>query len=190
MTKHVTPFVRLRNPDAILVHIPKTGGSSIRYGLWDDPGVPTNWIPTEHEWVRYPSIAVIRHPFERFVSAYDDFTKNRNFDLSMKEFFEIGIQDIDFTVQKDPKAKIKRHILPYSNPYFGLHNVSHRINFDNYQKELTEFQKEIGIEDRELPHLRPSKGSKNWKVRLTWSMECHLRRYYEEDLRIYTSLFS
>jgi hypothetical protein len=64
---------RLKDPEAVFIHIPKTGGTSIRMGLWgrNYDGPIFGEIPPE--WEGLFKFAFVRHPLDRLVSAWKMF---------------------------------------------------------------------------------------------------------------------
>lgn len=185
----VNPLVKLENPDCVFVHISKTGGSSIRYGIFKDPGIPTCHDPSILN--DYFSFTMIRHPFNRFVSAYKDFTENRGWTMTYEEAIEIAKNPLtDPSEQADPLSKFKRHVLPYTDPYFHLDKVDEIGVFECYQESVTKILKRLKIGTTEIPHLRKTSGTTDWKQDLDNETLEFLREFYEDDLKFYASLLS
>ena len=65
----------LKNPDAVLIHIPKTGGTSIRKGAWGRRVRGPRFGTIPEAWRHHFKFAFVREPLDRFLSAYRMFTE-------------------------------------------------------------------------------------------------------------------
>ena len=182
----------LRDPDCTFIHIHKTGGSSIRKGVWGKryDKAYHGEVP-EHLRDQF-SFAFVRHPLDRFVSVwkmFSDGTHNhpdwkRPEDarpLSVEETFEI-ISDPDVIYDKRRSTfeeKIKHHAIPQTHPYNCLDAAKFVGRYERLNEDFARIAEILGIET-ELPHY-------NYTVRRSWQEEipdrmiAPLREYYRDD---------
>lgn len=134
------------------VHIPKTGGNSIKQAL--------ELRGEEHEYVSslelpYFSFTFVRNPFDRFVSAYsylknggiNENDKRHGDELinkfeSFEEFVKNGIPD-------------QQHFKPMSHWIDGELDFIGRV--ERFQEDFNVICDKIGIPHQRLPHTNKSK---------------------------------
>ena len=68
---------KLKNPDCVLFHIPKTGGTSIRKGVWNKIYDGPVFAAVPEDWGALYKFAFVRHPFDRFISVWKCSAKAR-----------------------------------------------------------------------------------------------------------------
>ena len=138
------------NQRVLFVHIPKTGGYSIRKTFLERPsyrlGIDPSW---EYDF----SFAFVRNPFERFYSTYNMFkygTANSmpfplKQDLTIETLIEI-LQDENIGHTNDRKeidVFIKHHALPITHPSNCLDYAEKIYRFENFTQSIAEIQKKI-----------------------------------------------
>lgn len=175
---------------SVFIHNPKTGGRSIRLGPL--AGYETNkgrsdW-PSEWRDVEF-CFTFVRHPFDRFMSAYRmvtagvqnyggglEFTTNA---LSLPDFarrvFDCG-GDPDLLKTLD--GFIVHHTLPQSHEYYGLDRADFVGRFEEYARDWEVVADRLGV-DRALPKMNRTDRTKN-AAPPDW-LKRDLERYYAED---------
>lgn len=147
----------LKEPDCVLIHIPKTGGSSIRHGVWQGryDGPAFGEVPAQ--WQRFFKFAFCRHPLDRLVSAWADFTQHRRSRLSMEEFVDIVIDEsIDFGESRANQAeRIRHHTIPQTHPFNCIGEADVIGRYENYAADLRAILDRVGIcSPGKLPEIR------------------------------------
>lgn len=174
---------------AVFVHIPKTGGRSIRCG----PLCGHNAGKAQSEWKkRFDSaefvFAFVRHPIDRFMSAYrmtakgaDNYGQGIEFSAN-----EISLQDFArraFARDESPD-RLKRldgfivhHTLPMTHEYYGIRRADFIGRFETLDEDWLVVARRLGLTPQ-LPHMNRSRGEREpvpgW-------LKADLVRYYEED---------
>lgn len=111
--------------------------------------------------------------------------------MTYEEAIEIAKNPLtDPSEQADPLSKFKRHVLPYTDPYFHLNKVKEIGLFETYQESVSKILRKLKIGTTEIPHLRSTSGVTDWKQDFDNETLEFLKDYYKEDLKFYTSLLS
>ena len=76
----------IREPRCVFIHIPKTGGASIRHGVFKGnvDGPKQGFIP--ENWKSLYKFAFVRNPYDRVISAWKMFSEGMEqsvWDLSL-----------------------------------------------------------------------------------------------------------
>jgi hypothetical protein len=191
------PLFHLNRPPCLFVHLPKTGGNSIRNvvfarnyeGPWFGDELPP-------EWRDLFSFSFVRNPYDRLVSAWKMFTQGTADDawhlpeggpirLTLAETIRLGMDpDALFghprynEVRPTPLVRLKNHILPQCHPYHGLRHVEFIGRFENLQEDFARVADRLGLPVRELP-------------RSNWTQRGNYRDYYDaETLRLAQQYFA
>ena len=164
--------ILVKDPPLVFLHIPKTGGRSVRVWLKNhcngfDPKHKT--MHMDYAWNKMYirkaydidtdsilTFTVVRNPWDRIVSAYFDF-------LSKQE--ECTFQD--FVLNKLHNTTFKRRM----SDYVGKN--THVIRFENLKKEFTFIQDYVKVYEP-LGHIGKSKRT-------------HYSEYYDNETREYVS---
>lgn len=176
----------LKNPDCVFIHIPKTGGSTIRLGLWDRryEGPVFGHVPPE--WQGLFKFAFVRHPIERVESAYRDFVQNRKQRLTPEQFAAIVLDNtIDYTAPTEGswERKIRHHTIPMTHPYNCIDRADFVGFFETYEQSLRAlFDKLDAPHPDNVPHIRATKGhGPIFKGRI----RARLVEFYKEDFETF-----
>lgn len=160
----------LSNPDAIMIHIPKTGFTSVR-SFWDLDNAKRAFGHIPKGWPDLPTFACVRHPKARFLSAvrmfkfgnpdYDDYFKNPTLpDLTIESALDI-IEDDTIAYDRSsrtPEATFKHHALRQTHPFNCLALAKHIMRLETIDADFEGLKTAIGLTGT-LPHLRKSGGT-------------------------------
>lgn len=172
----------LKDPECVLIHIPKTGGSTIRRGVWaDNYDGPEFWtIPDE--WNQYFKFAFVRHPLERFVSAWADFTQLRTYQGTIDDFVDVVTDEsvIFDERRKTAKERIRHHTIPQTHPFNCLQMADFVGRHENYLADLEYVLKRVGKKAETIPAIRKT-AHDGWRSVLSGENLSRLIEFYEKD---------
>lgn len=152
-----------------MLHIPRTGGTSIRDGIWEGRYTRAERMPVG--WGGYFSFSIVRHPLDRFLSCYALFKRRGKFVGSVQEFAEIVVDvsidptDAGWRQQGENAYRFEiRHLsLPQTHWYYDLDKAVRVLRFENYTTEVRSLMEELGVAaPAKMPKLKSSK-------HLSWS---------------------
>lgn len=175
-----------------MVHIPKTGGTSIRkaepfsltrahYDSWPEDADENTF-----------SFAFVREPIERFISAYKMFTKGTN---TFTPRHSLGSIDkaigvlATSTNHVPPLSSVSEcfmhHALPMTHPFNNLDKAKFIGNFDRLQDDFNYICRQCKfppfvLDKRHYTDKKP--------IELTDEQEEFLVEYYKEDYRIWSEI--
>jgi len=182
----------IEHPKCVFIHIPKTGGSSIRRGFFEGNYKKTAKGKIPLLWRRYYKFAFVRNPYTRFLSCYRMFrwgmdkTKWNNMideGLTFERFMEIARDDsIDIWKRDTYEEKLRHHAIPQTHPDNCLEYADFVGRFENLNEDFKKVCDHLGIEG-ELPHLNISGGKKKDDVVLTDEIIEFIQDYYAEDFK-------
>ncbi len=183
------PLFLVKQPKCVFVHIPKTGGNSIRNvffnGQYEGP-----WFGDRlpDEWCGVFKFGFVRNPFDRVVSAWKMFTEGTigsewrlpddvDTELTLEDVLNIGLDPAApfghpryNQIKPTGRSRLKNHILPQSHPYHGLQFVDYVGRFENLQADFDYVASRLGMSDSQLP-------MSNWTERE------HYHEYFDDHLR-------
>jgi hypothetical protein len=176
----------LINDKFILIHIPKTGGSSIKKYFFGEDIIYHKTLTELHDMnpdipKKYQIFSVVRNPYSRIKSIYKHITENKYrckpYGISENISFKVFIKDGHFK-----KSTPNNFSLPQTD-YLSLNGVlydSHIIKFENIQKEITKFAKTNNISPltSSFPHIR---AGTNRKSNLIDELKEIVYEYYKDD---------
>ena len=172
----------LKNPNCVLIHIPKTGGSTIRKGIWQSnyDGPEFGKIPPE--WNTHFKFAFVRHPLQRLISAWADFSQKRDFRGDIKEFVEIVIDDkiIYDERRKSLAERIRHHTIPQTHPFNNLELADFVGRYENFKKDLSHVLSKVGMSEVDVPVLNKSTHG-DWRDHLSGSTLEIAIDFYKND---------
>jgi len=184
---------RLLNPDCVLIHIPKTAGTSIRKGVWQGRYCrPPAFGKIPDGWQHLFKFAFVRHPLDRFVSAWKMFTIGAKGDpewnmaedaypLTLQAFFEIVTnEDIIYDDRRRSfEEKIRHHTIPQTHPFNCLQYADFVGRFENVEEDFAKICKRVSF-SATLPKMHTTK-HKHWSEELTEDIIDKCSEYYAED---------
>jgi hypothetical protein len=184
----------LRDPDCVLIHIPKTAGTSIRKGAWQGryEGPVHGSIP--EDWKRFPSFAFVRHPLDRFISAWKMFTQGTRNEpswslpadarpLTLVEFAEIVFDEsILFDERRRSfEEKIRHHTMPQTHSFYCLREAEFIGRFEFLERDFALIANRVGLQ-ASLPHLHATE-HRGWKEYLWGPLLDRCKAFYADDFR-------
>lgn len=187
---------RLINPDCVFIHVPKTGGTSIRKGIWNShyEGPVFGFIPDS--WADLFKFAFVRHPLQRFVSAWRMFTEGPTGDpgwalpkdarpLSVHEFAEIALDDsIIFDERRSTfEERIRHHTIPQTHEFNCLQLADRVARYENFQEEISAICKRVGLNIRQVPHIHKTSPTP-WPNILQGATLTRVVDYYMQDFEL------
>lgn len=176
----------MKSINAVFIHIPKTGGTSIRDGVF--AGQVTEPFHCEvwpREWPRDRAFAVVRDPIDRFVSGWKDKAPS----MSAGEVFEIvSLRRGNYT--RPPKTvsdDLVHHLIPQTSPEYQLSKARFVGRFETLSESWDAIMTALDVSDcASLPRLRKSvrKGAD-----LEPELRARLKEYYRDDYEWIASRF-
>lgn len=183
----------LCDPDCVLIHIPKTGGTSIRKGVWDTVRGPRfGHIP--EDWQGHFRFAFVRDPLERFLSAYRMFTTGTLDEpdwslprdarpLTLEAFFAITRDEsIVFDERRQTfEEKIRHHTIPQTHPFNCLRQADFIGRFETLEADFARIAAHVG-QTAPLPHMHRTEAEADARTTLG-PLANAVADYYAEDYR-------
>lgn len=181
----------IKNPRAVFIHIPKTGGASIRRGFFENnvEGPTHGSIPPE--WEELFKFAFVRNPYDRIVSAWKMFAggmensvwkhPSDEAGIDLKSFLQIAMDEsIPFDGNRTTtKRKIRHHAIPQSHPFNCLQYADFVGRFENLKTDFKTVCERLEISGEGLPHWNRSQRSSDF-----------MQYFDEETLTIVNSYFA
>lgn len=182
----------LRDPDCVLIHVPKTGGTSIRKGAWEKryEGPVFGHIPDA--WGGLFKFGFVRHPLDRLISAWKMFDEGAVGDpewslppdhrpVSLEEFFAIVTDDtVIFDERRSSfEERIRHHAIPQSHPFNCLQHADFVGRFETFAEDASLVFAKVG-QTRPLPHMH-STTHLSWEAYLEGSLLAACCDYYRGD---------
>ena len=174
----------LHGPAPIVhIHIPKTGGSTIRLGLWGkDKYTGPVFGDVPEDWRSHWSFMMVRHPMERWWSAWRDFNFIRGFKSTPDEFAKITIcEDIPWVGFDGTR---EGHIRHHTAPITAHEAVKRADKVYRYPDEYDVAVREVLLRaGRNIPETFPRlrETPKTDAPKLSPDVEEALRGFYKAD---------
>ena len=171
----------------LFIHIPKTGGSSIRRGILLKKKVLTSFGEFEDPFEF--SFAFVRNPYDRLASAYYMFARKHTLNALMDiiENDSIGLSP------KGGLARVKHHIIPMTDPYNGITKAQFIGRFENYKEDLKTAMDGMKIKmPKEVPHIMANKhktAPKNYRDIYDCQTQGRVSKIFENDLDTFKYIF-
>jgi putative flippase GtrA len=189
--------VKIEKAGCLLIHIPKTGGTSISKSLYGR-NLPhysaMSWhLRFRNDFSKWCRFAVIRHPVARFLSAWH-FTKNGGSDIILNSRYEMALlspmEPLEAFIRRVSQSPSILRSVPAFRPQVDfviggngefLLDRLFMIDGDNSgSNALTDW-----LSIPSLPHLNKSQSS---RVELTDDLQEALLELYKEDLDLYNRI--
>lgn len=195
-------FFYLPKPNAVMLHLPKAGGLSIRgksklgiTGVWPSKKRVTIHLANEipKTWPMDRCFSCHRHPLTHFLSGYR--FCNKMWGKGGQRFTIDEVIDIlcDDTISVVPKPKaagahvlFKHHMAPYTSIEFGIDQVKYWMRFERYHEDFEKMCKEfLDVPVPKLPKSNSAPGSRCWEDELTAQQIDRLVEVFSEDFEYF-----
>ena len=179
----------------MLIHIPKTGGTSIRNGVFDGDyeGPVQGEVPLA--WREHFAFCFVRNPFDRLISAWKMFThgmqksnwvypSDGNPKLNLRQFLDIVIDEsVPYNGQRTTfEEKIRHHTLPLTHPFHCIEHADFVGRFETLEKDFQVVCSELGI-NGPLPHWNQTIPTDDYREFYDPQTLKIAREYYADDLK-------
>ena len=175
----------LDSPKCVFIHIPKTGGATIRRGIFEAKYQGPVFGKVPNEWMPFFKFAFIRNPYDRLISAWKMFIQgmtnsiwkrpddmpNSCF-LSLADFLEIVTDEsIAYGAERRTyKEIIRHHTIPQTHPFNCLGHANFVGRFERFEEDLGTIFEKLGLPLLQIPH---------WNK----TTHDHYTSYYDEKTR-------
>ena len=189
----MTNFI-LRERRAVFVHIPKTGGTSVRDAFGGIEGRFFGHIPREFR--NLPSFSIVREPQARFLSAFrmfkygnllpeDFYTTPLLPDLTITEALDV-LENPWIGFDRSERSllwNLKHHMIPQTHPFNCLHFAQSMLRLETINVDFAQFIATINLKT-ELPKLRGASGKQQEEEYWSPKDKERFSRIFEEDYRV------
>ena len=165
----------------IFIHLPKTAGTSIekilssietfhplRDNMYSETGTLWDSLQEHDKTIKrkvssYRVFCSVRHPVDRFISAYNDFTYTRIDKRYMKQYKGKPISTTKILRQPIHIQKIYRRLfyhglIPLTDHLPPLKYLDYVISVENFDRDLRQVFETLGLpQPKRIPHVNKSK---------------------------------
>lgn len=177
---------RLFSPECVFVHIPKTGGTSIRRGVWGNKYEGPFFGEFPERWDGLFRFAFVRHPLERMISAWNMVRSTQDDPPSIEAFVDIVMDDeVPFgPTRRTEEERIRHHTLPQTHPFNCLDRVDFIGRHETFAQDFSKVAERLGVSDRKLPHMYAAQRKARWEDVLKGETLGRCMDYYQEDFEL------
>ena len=170
--------IHLKNHNITFIHIPKTGGQSVRAVLRKVPGAEIMPLNGRDINIKHPDInttrnrfgdlgwtfCVVRNPYDRIVSMWQHIRKVTNYTGDLNHFI---LEHADYNTFMKPQSK-----------WFNHGEIDFIIRFENLRNDWETIRKKIKC--KKLPHK-----NKALKIPYEWTQETRkaVQEEFKEDFK-------
>ena len=188
------PIFFLEPANCVFIHIPKTGGGSIRRGLFQGAVEGPEFGEMPAAWRGKFAFCFVRNPFDRLISAWKMFTQGMQDSvwaypadgdptLSLAAFLDI-VEDErvgDGIARQTFAQKVRQHTLPQTHPLNSLSDADFVGRFERYQADLAHVLARIGRPGVAAAHMnRTVRG--DYRDYFDTDTRARAEAFYAEDL--------
>jgi hypothetical protein len=180
----------IREAGCVFIHIPKTGGYSIREGFFKGryEGPAFGHIPEHWSGLRF---AFVRNPYDRLISAWKMFTFGTSKggqecrEMPLRDFLNVVMDDgVLYDERRHTwEEKVRHHTIPQTHPFNCLHLADFIGRFESLNEDFGNVCKAIGVEFHGLPHLNNSE-HEHYSHYLDDEIIRLASAYYEKDFEL------
>ena len=189
----MTNFI-LRKHRAMFVHIPKTGGTSVKDAFGGIECQFFGHIPREFR--NLPSFAIVREPQARFLSAFrmfkygnllpeDYYSIPRLPDLTIKDALDV-LEDPWIGFDRSERSllwNLKHHMIPQTHPFNCLHFARSKLRLETINVDFAQFVATTNL-TAELPQFRGTRGKQLEDEYWSPIDKERFSRIFEEDYKV------
>lgn len=175
------------DPYWVLIHIPKTGGSTLRKGIWGKAVTGPVYGEIPYDWQKYWKVAFIRHPLARWASAYRDFTQLRGLPYTVEEFVDITLDEsVGYGPERSTRSEeVRHHTIPMTHPFNNLDCADTVYRFSEYDQSVRQILNRTKARYKYIPHMRKTNADEaSWRDLLLPEHIAPLVDYYREDFKL------
>lgn len=179
-----------KNKRFVFIHVPKTGGYSLREGDFLPKPLNQRIGRIPDTWDYDFSFCFVRNPVDRLISVYKMFkfggTSCQNPtkpDLNIHKLLDI-IEDKSINYKNNRNninEYIKHHALPMSHPYNCIQHADKIYRFENFQESVEDIKKRLNI-SRKIQKLNQSRGQVQKIDKETLQ---RIKEVYKQDFKEY-----
>lgn len=187
----------LKDPDAVFIHIPKNGGTSIRKGAWKSRYQGPVFGRVPDEWSTIFKFAFIRHPLDRLVSAWKMFSEGTQNNLGW-EFPTDGVKGLGLPAfleivtderiiyderRRTYEEKIRHHTIPQTHPFNCLDSADHIGRYETLDQDFCKIMSRLQIRNITLPRLHYTNRGHYLDYFDSHTLEIAID-YYRDDMKL------
>lgn len=179
---------RIHRPQCVFIHIPKTGGMSIRRGVFGGHYDGPEYERLPDDWRGIFTFAFVRHPLDRLCSAFRMFTRRptpsapmRSPDLSFDEFWRYASDETICHLNRKPKTpeSIRHHTIPQTHPANMLDKAEFVGRFERFSDDWVKIAERLGVM-KPLPHWNGTT-NKHWSDTIPAELLPEIVAWYAAD---------
>lgn len=163
----------------VLVHVPKTGGTSIRAGRQESMA---RFYKPDEAWLSLPSFGIVRDPMRRLESCWKDFRYLRKLtNKDFPEFVDWVESVIDTEQYVDLPMTMEHHVARQTHPIHGLQYAKYVGRTERLEQDFNSFCFENNLTYVRLDMKRYTGAYPNpiWN----FALENKVKDLYKEDYK-------
>ena len=172
----------------IMVHIPKTGGTSLKYAIWPEEEKTIHEVASRYDksnWESYFTFAIVRNPYERLASQYVYHVKSNYKGFYLRKHPDL--KKLSFEAYLNKFAKNHRYGFEPQLEFITHAQSTVKLDFlgkfETYAKDATQILRKINI-SVDLP--RKNIGiKKDYSDILSPDIKDLIFKYYEADFEAF-----
>ena len=173
--------------NCVFIHIPKTGGLSIRKGFFEKDylGPFFNKVPRKYRGCF--SFAFVRNPYERLISAYSMFNRgpkpliNINFTDFLNTVTDESIHYRGANPRRTPKQSIRHHTIPQTHPSNLIQFAKYIGRYESLENDFQHICNTIGAKFKPLPNINKSDHHTNYREYFSNDQLLIINEFFKQD---------